>query len=89
MFETLTYEELELVNGGGAKEVVCTIVGVCGGVVGAAGGFLGGFAVTTIEFTPIVGVVAGVGTGVVGAGLGYAGAKSAAEDAWDYIAAAL
>lgn len=86
MFEELCVNEMLDINGGDAKEVVCTVVGVCGGILGAAGGFLGGFAVATIEFTPIVGVPVGIGCAVVGAGLGYAGAKDAAEDAWDAIA---
>ncbi|MCR5755823.1 MAG: hypothetical protein K6G30_13555 [Acetatifactor sp.] len=92
MVEILSSDDLLLINGGGVKEVVCTGVGVCGGVVGAAAGFVGGFSVTTgstLGFATPAGVVVGIGTGAVGARLGYAGAKSAAESAWDFIADAI
>lgn len=92
MLEFLSYEELENINGGSVKDVFCTAVGVCGGVVGGAAGFVGGFlavTATSLGLEAPAGIVVGVFTGAAGAALGYAGSKSAAEDAWDYVAEAL
>ena len=60
-------------------------MGVCGGIVGAGVGFLGGFGLAGHFFNPIVSIPAGVVAGAGGAWAGYANAKSAAEDVWDYF----
>ncbi len=59
-------------------------MGVCGGIVGAANGFYGGFTLAGF-FTPIVSIPAGVVARVGGAWAGYAYAKFSAEDVWDYF----
>lgn len=89
MSELCIASETELygICGGTWKDFVTTTVGVCGGVAGGASAFCLGYAAAGNIFTGPISVGAGVVCGAVGAAGGYAGAKAAAEEAWDCVAA--
>lgn len=81
----LLIDELTIINGGGAKEVVSTVVGVCGGIAGAASGAVLGYAAAGHFFTGVIAVGGGIVGGVSGAYAGYVGGKEAGAEAYDTI----